>query len=149
LIELLTSREADGGSILAERLNSFGFPGHYSTGAEHPSIALGVLGWLERRQLMRVLAMVLLGPGSPEFFPSGASFIEPAQQTMFPFQILLRALPPEAEAKLRKQVPRWPEDLQARVFAAAAWKPQQNHPIHLFGFSKTAFRSGTRTGLVR
>ena len=44
LIELLTSREADGGSILAERLNSFGFPGHYSTGAEQPSIALGVLG---------------------------------------------------------------------------------------------------------
>ena len=49
-------------------------------------------------------------------FPSGA-FIEPAQQTMFPFQILLRALPLEVEAKLWKQVPRWPEGLQARVFA--------------------------------
>jgi hypothetical protein len=128
LIELLTSREADGSSILAERLNSFGFPGHYSTGAEQPSIALGMLGCLERRQLMRVLAMVLVGPGSPEFFPSGA-FIEPAQQTMFPFQILLRALPPEVEAKLWKRVPRWPEGLQARVFAAAAWKPRQNHPF--------------------
>jgi TniQ len=128
LIELLSSRETDGGSILAERLNSFGFPGHYSTGAEQPSIALGMLGWLERRQLMRVLAMVLLGPGSPEFFPSGA-FIEPAQQTMFPFQILLRALPSEVEAKLWKLVPRWPEGLQARVFAAAAWKPRQNHPF--------------------
>jgi hypothetical protein len=69
-----------------------------------------VLG-LERRQLMWVLAMVLLGPGSPEFFPSGA-YIEPAQQVMFPFQILLRALPPEVEAKLWKQVPRWPEGLQ-------------------------------------
>jgi hypothetical protein len=78
LIELLTSREADGGSIVAERLNALGFPGHYSTGAKQPSIALGVLVWLERRLLMRVLAIVLLGPGSPEFFPSGA-FIEPAQ----------------------------------------------------------------------
>ena len=67
LIELLTSREADGGSILAERLNSLGFPGHYSTGAEQPSIALGVLGWLERRQLMRVLTMVLLGPVRSSF----------------------------------------------------------------------------------
>jgi hypothetical protein len=76
---------------------------------------------------MRVLAMVLLGLRSPEFFPSGA-FIEPAQQTMFPFQILLRALPPEVEAKLWKQVPSWP-DLQARVFAAAAWRTRQNHPF--------------------
>ena len=56
---------------------------------------------------MRVLAMVLLGPGSPESFPSGA-FIEPAQQTMFPFQILLWALPPVVEGKLWQQVPRWP-----------------------------------------
>ena len=48
---------------------------------------------------MRVLAMVLLGPGSPESFPSGA-FIEPAQQTTFPFQILLWALPPVVEGEL-------------------------------------------------
>jgi hypothetical protein len=34
--------------------------------AEQPSIALGVLGCLERRQLMRVLAMVLLVP--PEYY---------------------------------------------------------------------------------
>jgi hypothetical protein len=68
LVELLTTREPDGGSILAERLNAMGFPGRYSTGAEQPAIALGALGWLERRQLMRVLAMALLGPGSPEFF---------------------------------------------------------------------------------
>ena len=77
MTELLTSREADGGSILAERLNALGFPGHYSTGAEQPSIPLGVLGWLEGRLLMRVLAMVLLWLGIPAFFPSGA-FIEPA-----------------------------------------------------------------------
>jgi hypothetical protein len=44
LIQLLTSREADGGSILADRLNSLGFPGHYSTDAEQPSIAPGMLG---------------------------------------------------------------------------------------------------------
>jgi hypothetical protein len=36
--------------------------------------------------------------------------------------ILLPALPPEVEAKLWKQVPRWPEGLQAKVFAAAAWR---------------------------
>jgi len=36
--------------------------------------------------------------------------------------ILLRALPPEVEAKLWKQVPRWPEGLQAKVFAAASWR---------------------------
>ena len=29
LVELLTTREPDGGSILAERLNAMGFPGHY------------------------------------------------------------------------------------------------------------------------
>jgi hypothetical protein len=103
---------------------------------------LGVLGWFERRQLMRGLAMVLLGPGSPEFFPSGA-FIEPAQQTMFPFQILLWALPPVVEGKLWKQVPRWPagaplaRGLQARVFAAAAWRTQQSHP---FATSKRSSR---------
>jgi hypothetical protein len=128
LVELLTTREPDGGSILAERLNAMGFPGHYSTDAEQPAIALGALGWLERRQLMRVLAMVLLGPGSPEFFPSGA-FIEPAQQSMFPFQILLRALPPEVEAKLWKQVPRWPKGLQARVYTAAAWRTRQMRQV--------------------
>ena len=49
--------------------------------------------------------------------------------SMFPFQILLRSLPPEVEAKLWKKMPRWPEDLQARVFAAAAWKLRQNHPF--------------------
>jgi hypothetical protein len=72
LIELLTSREADGSSILAERLNALEFPGHYSAGDGQPAIALGMLGWLERQQLMRALAMVLLGPGSPEFFPRRA-----------------------------------------------------------------------------
>jgi hypothetical protein len=50
-------------------------------------------------------------------------------QAMFPFQILLRALPPEVEAKLWKQVPRWPEGLQARVFAAAAWNLGKPIPL--------------------
>ena len=80
LVELLTTREPDGSSILAERLNAMGFPGHYSTGAEQPAIALGALGWLERRQLMRVLAMVLLGPGSrrhPHHHPSCAGRYRP------------------------------------------------------------------------
>jgi hypothetical protein len=48
---------------------------------------------------------------------------------VFPFQILLRALPPAVEAKLWKQVLRWPDGLQARVFAAAAWMRQQKHPF--------------------
>jgi len=43
--------------------------------------------------------------------------------------ILLRALPPEVEAKLWNQVPRWPEGLQAKVFAAASWRTRQNHPF--------------------
>jgi hypothetical protein len=128
LIELLTSREADGSSILAERLNALEFPGHYSAGAGQPTIALGMLGWLERQQLMRALAMVLLGPGSPEFFPRRA-LLEPAQQIVFPFHILLRALPPAGEAKLWKQALRWPDGLQARVFAAAARIRQQKHPF--------------------
>ena len=71
---------------------------------------------------MRVLAMVLLGPGSPESFPSGA-FIEPAQQTTFPFQILLWALPPVVEGKLWQQVPRWPGDLQARSLLSGRQLP--------------------------
>jgi hypothetical protein len=81
--------------------------------------------------------LLLLGPGSPEFFPSSA-FIEPAQQAMFPFQILLRTLPPLVEAKLWKQVPRWPEGLHTRVFAAAAWRTRQKHP----------FATGKRSGRV-
>jgi hypothetical protein len=128
LIELLTSREADGSSILAERLNALEFPGHYSADAGQPAIALGMLGWLERQQLMRAVAMVLLGPRSPELFPSSV-LLDPAQQAVFPFQILLRALPPGVEAKLWRQVSQWPEGLQARVIAAVAWRAQQRHPF--------------------
>jgi hypothetical protein len=56
-----------------------------------------MLGWLERQELMRALAMVLLGPASPEFSPRRA-LLETAQQIVFPSNILLRALPPAVEA---------------------------------------------------
>jgi hypothetical protein len=38
LIELLTGREADGSSILAERLNALEFPGYYFAGNYHQRI---------------------------------------------------------------------------------------------------------------
>jgi hypothetical protein len=65
--------------------------------------------------------------------------------------ILLRALPPEVEAKLWKQVPHWPKGLQAKVFAAASWRTRQNHPfatgVLRFCAARIAFH-GVRLGLA-
>jgi hypothetical protein len=58
--------------------------------------------------------------GQSRVFFQAERLSSPAQQTMFPFQIPLRSLPPEVEAKLWKQLPRWLQGLQARVFTAAA-----------------------------